>query len=82
MSTKECEKCGHPYYRRNKIEVWTGQNPGKRSGWLKEELKICNTCMPQMAAQRLLVRMDIRITKAGKVIRISRGRGAAKAQAR
>jgi len=81
MSTKECEKCGHPYYRRSKLEVWTGQNPGKRAGWRKEELRICIACMPQMAAQRLLVRMDIRITKAGKVIRISRG-GRAKAQAR
>ena len=70
MSAKICEKCGFPYYRRNKMEIWTGRNPGHRLGWNKQEIKVCNTCLPQIDAQRMLVRMDLRITKTGKVLKV------------
>ena len=69
---KICEKCGNTYYRRNRLEMWTGRNPGHRTGWFKTEIKVCNPCMPAMEAQRIGVRAGLRFTKTGKILRVGR----------
>lgn len=68
--TRVCEKCGRPYYRRNKLEFWTGRNPGHRLGWLKQEIRVCNACLPSIQAQKVLAGMDIRMTKTGRILKV------------
>jgi hypothetical protein len=55
--SKVCDLCGKNYFRRNLIEGWTKQNPGKRAGWWKEKLRVCLLCMPQSAATRMILRV-------------------------
>jgi len=67
---KICSKCGKTYYRRNRLEMWTGRNPGHRTGWIKQEVRLCNDCLPSVEAQRMLVRVNLRITKGGKIVKV------------
>jgi hypothetical protein len=52
---RACSTCGKWYYRVNAIRSWDKQNPGHRAGWHRSELKLCTTCMPVQASQRLLM---------------------------
>jgi len=38
---RECDRCGHSYFRRNLLEVWKSGI----KGWHKETLKVCTTCL-------------------------------------
>ena len=60
---KICDNCGKPYYRRNRIEGWTGQNPGHRGGWFKTELYICTACQPASTTERVLTLASLRVVK-------------------
>lgn len=51
---KVCSRCGSNYFRRNLLVGWTQQNPGKRLGWQREELRICLACMPQKTTQQFI----------------------------
>jgi hypothetical protein len=52
---RRCHICHDPYNRRNKIIVWTKQNPGRRTGWNREELNVCCRCGPESVARRLVI---------------------------
>lgn len=52
-----CDRCRKPYYRSNRLRLWTGQNPGHRAGWQKDDVKLCCSCLNAEAAgkaQRLV----------------------------
>jgi len=69
---KLCEKCGYSYYRRNLLECWTGRAPGSRTGWVKTEMKLCNTCLPTVQAQRMFIVSGMRLTKTGRVVKLKK----------
>ena len=56
-----CSSCGKSYHRRNRLEVWTGRNPGSRTGWLKEEIKLCLACMNVKTSERVLVLAHVQV---------------------
>ena len=68
---KVCDNCGRPYYRRNKLEGWSAQNPGHREGWIKRELFICTACQPAAATERVLTLASLRVVKSQKPTRLS-----------
>jgi hypothetical protein len=64
--SKICDRCGKPYYRSNRLRLWIGQNPGHRTGWKKDDVKLCTRCMSQSAAsqaQRLVQAKIVTISK-------------------
>ena len=58
-----CHICHDPYWRRNRIEVWTSQNPGHRTGWLKTIVNVCTRCAPEYQARRLAITAVARFRK-------------------
>lgn len=66
---KQCDTCGRPYYRRNKLEGWTGQNPGHRGGWVKTELFVCTFCQPAGVTERVIALASLRVVKGSKAPR-------------
>mgnify|MGYP001591238911 CR=1 FL=1 len=68
---RKCETCDQPYFRCNKVAMWTKRNPGKRSGWKKETHKTCLVCTPVQEANRILgiiqVRFEVRPKRQLKV---------------
>jgi hypothetical protein len=46
-----CDRCGKPYYRSNRLRLWTRQNPGHRAGWGKDDVKLCTNCMAESSAR-------------------------------
>ena len=48
--SRRCDRCGRAYYRSNRLRLWTGQNPGHRAGWQKDDVKLCLRCMNQAAS--------------------------------
>lgn len=52
--SKRCDACRAPYYRSNRLRVWTAINPGHRGGWVKEDLKLCIKCFTAKKAQRVV----------------------------
>ena len=41
---RRCYYCREPYYRCEKIAVWTVRNPGHRTGWTKKVISACLNC--------------------------------------
>lgn len=60
---RKCDLCHKVYNRSNRIRVWTVRNFGHRDGWVKMDLKVCNRCMDDKQAQRMLSVASIRIVK-------------------
>ena len=80
---KRCAKCGKPYYRRNKTELWTGRNPGHRDGWVKTESKLCLACLSPEQVTRMLLVADLRIGEPAKArVRAARPRERARERER
>lgn len=66
-SDKNCSICGKNYFRRNRFEAWTSQNPGKREGWEKKVAKICLACMNAAQSSSALLRLvSVRIVGSKK----------------
>lgn len=59
MRNNRCTRCGNPYRRRDKVEVWSKRNPGHRDGWQKEEARLCMDCSSMKVAQRVMVVANI-----------------------
>lgn len=59
--TRECDRCGKPYWRVNRVHVWTVRNPGHREGWHKIEEKLCMKCCNEGQARRMAVMVGVRI---------------------
>lgn len=57
-----CSECGAPYYRANRLRVWTSTNPGHRLGWIKEDLRLCIRCFDSRKAQRVVTLASVRVT--------------------
>jgi len=57
---KCCTSCGKRYFRSNRLRIWTVRAPGKRIGWVKEDVKLCNACMDTQTMSKVLdlVRLD------------------------
>ncbi len=51
---RRCSGCGKVYHRVNTIDVWTLRMPGKRLGWIKQKVKLCNSCCSQKQAERMM----------------------------
>lgn len=60
MSGKVCDGCGKPYYRANRLRLWTDRNPGHREGWRKLDEKLCLTCSDTRQTQRIVSVISIR----------------------
>jgi hypothetical protein len=58
-----CSICGRPYYRRNLVEGWIGQNPGHRLGWQKRRVAICTYCQPASFVSRNIMLVSARVVK-------------------
>jgi hypothetical protein len=56
-----CTGCGGPYWRANRVRLWTTQNPGHRDGWQKVDDVYCTNCVPATLATRILGVTQIRI---------------------
>ena len=52
---RNCSHCGTPYLRVNTIDVWTIRMPGSRFGWVKEKVKLCNTCCSKRDTERMML---------------------------
>jgi len=52
---RTCAICQKVYSRSNRLRIWTVRNFGKRDGWVKEDLKVCNFCMNQSQSSRVLM---------------------------
>ena len=50
-----------PYYRSNRIRVWTTINVGHRGGWFKEDLKLCLKCFTTKKAQRVVTLASVHV---------------------
>lgn len=61
MTDHICENCGNRYYRRNLVEAWTEQNPGHRTGWRKEKLRICTSCQPAPMTRQSLIMVQAKV---------------------
>lgn len=57
-----CMSCGAPYYRANRMFIWTTINPGHRMGWIREDLKLCVRCFNAKKAQRVVTLASIDIS--------------------
>ena len=51
---RRCSGCGKVYHRVNTIDVWTMRMPGRRLGWIKMKVKLCNACCSQKQAERMM----------------------------
>lgn len=60
---RSCSRCGEGYFRRNRMEVWTGWAPGKRLGWHKDIVAICLKCQDLKESMELIEIADIRYSK-------------------
>jgi hypothetical protein len=58
---RECMRCGRWYHRRDRIEVWTTRNPGHRTGWVKQSLRVCLQCAPVQQSRRVLMLVSVRL---------------------
>jgi hypothetical protein len=58
---KRCDNCLAPYYRSNRIRVWTTVNPGHRAGWMKEDVKLCIKCFSAKKAERVVSLASIHV---------------------
>jgi hypothetical protein len=58
---RECARCGKTYLRRDRIEVWTSRNPGHRTGWRKEIVKVCLQCASAQQSRRILMLVSVRL---------------------
>ena len=58
---RQCDTCGKPYHRVNKLRVWVARNPGHRDGWISRDVRLCNFCMDQQHARRILTVAAVRI---------------------
>lgn len=56
-----CDICGLPYHRRNLVEAWDQQNPGRRVGWQKTKLRICTNCQGPKQSNRMLKVASVRL---------------------
>ncbi len=70
---KQCANCGNGYYRRNRLQLWTSRNPGKRDGWTQADVRLCLTCSPQEQTSHLMTVASVKITKQGVVRPFKRG---------
>jgi hypothetical protein len=60
---RTCDLCGRRYFRRNLVEAWDGQSPGKRKGWHKSSLRVCTECAGPRQAERMLTVATVRLVK-------------------
>ena len=51
----------NPYYRSNRLRLWTKANPGHRMGWEREDLKLCLKCFTQKKAVRVVELASIHV---------------------
>lgn len=65
---RRCSQCGKPYFRRNRAEVWTSRNPGKKYGWVKEEARVCLACMDIKDSVRMLGVADVQFSR--KIVKL------------
>lgn len=61
--SRRCSSCGNSYFRRNRIEVWTGRNPGKRLGWHKDIASVCLKCQDVEESSRIIGIADVQFKK-------------------
>ncbi len=59
---RTCDVCGEKYHRRNLVEGWDAQNPGRRAGWNKTKVRICTKCMDARQANVMLEVASVKIT--------------------
>ena len=65
-SYRRCDLCDKRYYRSNRIRLWVATNYGHRSGWAKEEQRICCDCMNARQAQQVLMHINPTFLKQAK----------------
>jgi len=63
---RRCYGCGKQYLRVNIVDVWTLRMPGKRFGWLKQKVKLCNACCSQRQAHQMMSITHVVVPKEGK----------------
>ncbi len=51
---RRCHGCGKTYFRVNTVDVWLLRMPGKRLGWMKQRVKLCNACCSQKQAEKMI----------------------------
>lgn len=49
-----CHSCGAPYYRANRMRLWTVTNFGYQKGWKCEDVKLCCKCFNGKKAIRVV----------------------------
>lgn len=64
---RKCSHCNGPYFRRNKMEMWTGWNEGKRYGWHKDIAVVCLKCTSEQESKRIIGIADIQFGRLVKV---------------
>lgn len=57
---RECDLCGDPYLRVNRVRVWTTRNPGHRDGWELTDVRACIRCAPVAQVQRAVRIISVR----------------------
>jgi hypothetical protein len=55
-----CGVCQQPYYRSNRLRLWTGQGQGQ---WSKVEGPVCTNCMGARQAQKILIASHFRVVE-------------------
>ena len=58
---RTCDICREPYFRRNLVEGWDKQNPGRRAGWNKTQIRICTKCMSAQQADNMLTVASVKL---------------------
>ena len=66
MRQRACTSCRKWYYRVNKMDLWTGRNPGHRVGWYKQEVRLCVECCTKQMASRVITVAHVRVVEGPK----------------